>query len=272
MTRVVSFGEYEFPARWTQFDTNFGDAVPRTVRLPGMDGGYDEFGDDPAPTEIGNVKFRLRVSQPGMDLTSQGTAMQALRDALRGLAAQGRQVLVIEPSGGTAQRWTMARINSVQASERLPAETDRIQDFVFDFQVSDPRWYSDNAASGTVEACGAGTTSFTRSNGGNALTVPVITVVAGTAALASGVTVRRVSGGTVLDRAQYAGTVAAGGTLVIDCRALSVTLAGSAAYGTAFSYDHPAWLRIPPGDNDYQVVLGAGQSADVTFEWDDAWY
>jgi len=272
MTRVVSFGSYTFPSKLVQLDSNFGDGVPRTQRLPGMDGGYDEFGDDPAPTEIGRITLRLRVAQDGMDLAAQGTAMQALRDGLRALVGLGRQVLTVEPSGGTATRWTYARANYVQTNEKMPAISDRLSDFTIDLQCADPHWYSDNAGSGTAVAAAGTATDFTLTNGGNARTVPVVALVAGTAALPNGVTLRRLDGTAVKDQVAFAGTVAAGGTLVIDARALAVTLNGADAYGTAFAYDHPAWLRLLPGDNDYRIVLGAGEAATVTWTWDDAWY
>lgn len=272
MSRVISFGSYTFPDRLTQFDDNFGDAVPRTLRLPGMDGGYDQFGDDPAPTEIGRITLRLKVAQDGMDLASQGSAMQALRDDLRALTGMGRQVLTIEPSGGTAQRWTWARANFVQINQKMPAISDRLSDFTIDWQAADPHWYSDNANSGTAVAASGTATDFTLNNGGNARTVPTLTLIAGTAALASGVTVRRLDGTAVVDEVSYGGTVSAGGTLVIDCRALAVRLGGADGYGTAFAYEHPAWLRLLPGDNDYRIILGSGQTASVTFDWDDAWY
>lgn len=264
--RVVSFGSYTFAHRLSGFNANFANLVPRTMRLPGMDGGYDEMGDDAPPSEIGRVQIQMRYN------ATSGSAMQQTRDDLRGLAALGRQVLVIEPSGGTATRWANAKINNVGISERMAAITDKVQEVSLDFQVADARWYSDNAASGTVAACSGTATDFSRANAGNATSRPVITLVAGTAALTAGATIKRLVGTVVADRIVYSGTVAAGGTLVVDCRALSVKIGGVDSYGTAFSADHPAWLRLEPGSNDYRVELAAGKTANVTFEWDDTWY
>lgn len=268
MTHVVSFGTYEFDNRLTQLDVNFANTVPRTMRLPGLEGGFDEYGDSPAPSEIGKVTARFRFN------ATSGTAMQALRDAVRGLAALGRGTLVIQPSGGTAayaERWTWARINSVQVPEKMAAISDAVQDISVDWQVAESRWYSDNAASGTAAACSGTATNFSRTNGGNAVALPVITVIAGGTALNT-LVIKRLDGATVRDRISYSGTVAIGGTLVIDCRALSVYKNGAEAYSAQFEADHPAWMRMQPGSNDFRVELESGKGANVQMDWDDTWY
>lgn len=267
MSYIVSFDDYNFPERGIHLETNFADAVPRTTRLPGLDGGYDEFGDDPAPSEIGRVNARLRLN------AASGSAMQTTRDELRGLAAIGRGSLVMQPSGGTvfAQRWAWARINSVQVVEKMHAVTDRVQDISIDWQVSDSRWYSEPVATpGDVECAGTAT-DFQVSPGGNAAAAPVITVTA-VGALPDGFTVQRLVEDVVYDEIEYGDALIDEDVVVMDCRALSVTKNDVAAYGTAFSTLHPAWMRLQPGDNDLRVVLNSGGSATLAIEWYDTWY
>lgn len=268
MSYIVSFGDYNFPDRGIHLEANFADTVPRTTRLPGMDGGYDEFGDDPAPSEIGRVNARLRLNASG------GSAMQAARDELRGLAAIGRGSLVMQPSGGTAAyapRWAWARINSVSIPEKMPIITDAVQDASIDWQVSDSRWYSMELVSPGGQECAGTATDFQGTAGGNAIAYPMITVTA-SGTLPNGFTLQRLVDAVVVDEIEYGEALDDEDEVVVDCRALSVTLNGAEAYGTAFVPLHPAWMRLLPGSNDLRVALNSGGSAEVTVEWYDTWY
>ena len=54
-TGFASLGSYTFPTTQSQIRDNFSDMVPRTVRIPGADGGFDQFGENKAQSEIGVV-------------------------------------------------------------------------------------------------------------------------------------------------------------------------------------------------------------------------
>lgn len=266
MTRVLSFGAYLFDDVGVDFSTNFADLVPRTVRLPGLDGGYDEFGSDRAPGEIGSIRFSfwLQASTPA--------EMQGKRDALRRMADWGVQALTVEPEPGVAERWCFCRVQNMQLPEQFAQRTRLNQRVTITFQASTPRWYAASAESPYEAEAMGDEDSFALAVGGSATALPVITVLANTT-LAGGIAVRLERNASTVDRVVFGDPVPSGDTLVIDCRALRVTLEGANAYSTDFTVDHPAWLRLAPGVETTVVVeLGGGEDVDVTVEFDDTWY
>ncbi|NUQ07326.1 MAG: phage tail family protein [Anaerolineae bacterium] len=255
----------------TRSQTSFGanmlsivDGVPRTLRLPGMDGGYDLFGDSALPREVGQVRARFVV------VAENAAAMAAARDAVLAMSGYGRARLVIEMHGGD-QRWNWAKVNSISLPTEHDAIADRFAEATVDFQCALPHWYSTNDDSPQVEACSGAATTFTVTNAGNAIAVPIITIDPGSA-ISGGLTIQRLVSSEVADEIVYAAALISTDALIIDCPALSVTKNDADAYSTAFGADHSAWMRLLPGDNTIKVILGAAETADVTVEWDDCWY
>lgn len=143
---LVSFGNnsphlFTFPGTQSQVRDNFSDVVPRTVRVPGANGGFDQFGLDPAPTEIGNVAvtFDIEVADPDL--------MQAERDEIRAMAAWGVQKL-IKQCGDEGERYCWARVNSIGMTES-PAgtqgsiSTNILLRVTINYQVAEPGWFDD---------------------------------------------------------------------------------------------------------------------------------
>lgn len=269
MKRIVSFGAYTFPdtipANGEILRTNFGSAVPRTERLPGMDGGYDAYGDGTAPSEIGTVRYRFVL------VATTASEMAGKIDAVMGIVGYGRAKLTAETHGGD-ERWTWARVNNIHLPVGRDVMSNRQNEVTIDWQVALPRWYSTNGDSPQVEACSGTATTFTVVNNGTAAALAKISIDPGTAISAGGVTVQRLVDSVGIDEVAYAAALLATDALVIDAQTLTVTKNGADAYSNYFSANHPAWMRLLPGDNTIKVVLGAGETADVTFEWDDCWY
>lgn len=267
MRRVLSFGDYTFPdtipARGEILRTNFANGVTRTVRLPGMDGGYDEYGSDRLASEIGNVRYRFML------VAETPSEMADLRDEVMALADLGITELTIETPAGD-ERWTWAKVNNISMPTQPDVYSDKMVEVTIDWQVTLPRWFSDSEDSPQVEACSGTDTTFMVANGGNAAAVPIFTIDPSTD-LTSGITIQRLVSAVVVDEIDFDAALLASDVLVIDCKALAVKKNGSDAYGTAFSADHPAWLRLLPGDNTIKVILGGGESASVTVEWNDTW-
>jgi hypothetical protein len=237
--------------------------VPRTVRLPGMDGGYDLLGDDAPPVEIGRVTWRYRL------LADTRPQMEALRDTVKAMVRSGRQQLVMETSGGT-QRWTYAKINNVGMPDSVVRRSERVQDVTLDFQVPHPRWFSTAASSPVVQACSGTNTTYTITTGGTAIAKATITVDPG-ATLTSGVIVQRLVSSVVIDEVDFNASLVASDLLVVDARALSVKKNGADAYGNTFSTKTPGWFRLVPGDNTIKVILVGAETASVSIAWDDTW-
>jgi hypothetical protein len=269
MKRIISFGTYTFPdsipSSGEILRTNFGDAVPRTTRLPGLDGGFDNMGDAPAPNEIGFVRARLTL------VASSAADMAARRDAVMAMMRAGRATLTAETFAG-AMRYCMAKVNNINLPAVYDARSARIIDATVDFQVAYPRWYS-AAAGSPVGISASGTlTDGTVTASGTAVAQPVITVTATTAISAGGLTIRRMVSSVVADEIVYAAALANADVLAINCQGLTVRKNGTDAYGAAFSAAHPAWLRLQPGANTIRVILGGGETATVSVAWEDTWY
>lgn len=265
MTRLLSFGDYQFRDTGVSLSWNFANLVTRTGRLPGVDGGFDEYGDERAPSEIGKIQATMWLK------AFTAAEMTAARDAVAGMAAMGVQSLVIEPYRGGAVRSCRARLDAFTHTEtyaQFPMQRQRI---TLNFQAAYPRWGAANADNATVISASGTATNATKTNAGNAVAVPVITLAATTNISASGLKIRRMVGATIADEISYAAALTSGDTLVIDCRDLSIKRNGSDAYSSAVTFSNAGWLRVQPGSNTIRVVLGGGETADVTIAFDDAW-
>jgi hypothetical protein len=136
MAHVLEFGGYTFPVDGLSINDNFGDVVTKTSRLPGLSGGFDEYGSGQAPNEVGNVSISFVL------VAQTRSAMQAMRDAVKALERKGQQELRWMPEGFTEYRFCNARISNIRIPQRPSEHTDLHQPVSINFQVSDPCWYS----------------------------------------------------------------------------------------------------------------------------------
>jgi hypothetical protein len=270
-TRITRFRagsqEYSFPFLQAWHD-NFGDVVPRTLRLPMVNGGFDELGNEPAPAEIGSV----RVS---FGLVAETLAeMTTLLDEVRGMARWGKGRLFMHPADPAAEeRWCWARVNSLPVSHNYERHTDLHQRIQMTFQVSDPHWYTQGTypwswGDGTKwgekpwggaaipVACSGTLTEFTVSRVGN-VPVPVrVSIVTSASQTAEDVTIQRVVNGVVVDQMKYTGVLANSSTLELDAWSYRVLLNGANAFTAAFLMPLQAsWFTLLPGANTVRVVL-----------------
>lgn len=270
MRRILSFGAYTFPdsipERGTILQTNFSNGVPRTDRLPGMNGGYDALGDDPFPAEVGSVRYRFVL------VADTPAEMADKIDDVMEMSRYGRAVLTMETQGGD-ERFCSAKVNNIGLPIEADVYSERIVEVTVDWQVANPRWFSNSPDSPQVQACSGTNTTFTVTNDGNATATPIISIDPGVGGIsASGLTIQRIVSAVVVDEITYAAALLATEVLSINCQTLTVRKNGTDAYGTAFSADHPAWMRLLPGGNSIKVILGGGEIADVTFTFDDTWH
>lgn len=139
---TFSVGTYTFtfPTTQSQLRDNFSDMVPRTVRIPGADGGFDQFGESKAPSEIGNVSVTFE------QYADSNEDLQTKRDLVREMVARGVGTLT-KDCGAEGTRYCYARVNSITMTESPndPIGSQKLTATV-DFQVSDPYWLASNAA------------------------------------------------------------------------------------------------------------------------------
>lgn len=249
---LVSFGSYTFPTTQTQLRDNFYDVVPRTVRMPGMDGGFDQYGLQRAPKEIGNVSVTFDL------LSETRDGMDALKDQIRSLAASGIQQLT-KQFGSAGTRFCLARVSSVVMSEIPGRNTTLKQSVTIDFQVAVPFWlFAGTWGTVTPQLSLNGVTSATANivQGGLFDSVAKITIAKTSGTASSAVRVSRFVGGVEFDfvRIEPAGGVQAGQTYIID--ATTMTASGPITIYQNMGWLRPSWFRLMPGANDIRVSAG----------------
>lgn len=299
MTRQIQFMDYIFPSPQSISD-NFLDFVPSTERIMGMDGGFDNYGDETAPQQIGNVAISYILS------TDNPTTMQTYLDAFSKLASYGRQELRKLPDGATTTqfRFCMAKFNNVSVSEDMAEGVDPYhRRLTVNFQVEDPMWYrrlanaaewatsggADNLVwnSGTQYWDGRGSfnaisgylSSFGVVYGGSAPTplVAVLTTTGGQSICNPGIQIWFED--RMHSEVRWNGCISNGEKLVIDSRRkqlwlLSTTKPPNQAYAQfATTYRH--WLKLMPprltGD-EIRVYCETGSAGQIDVTWLEAFY
>lgn len=273
---------YEFePQHQIQIRDNFRNVVPRTSRLPGLDGGYDELGSAAAPSEVGNIQLTFWLH--GRNLNDMN---QKKRDLGR-MKAFGVQRLYKQPVDPEAtELYCDARINSIDYNENASARPFERLQVTINWQVASPYWLAQGTESatwgggvswggGALWGGGAagqvvsGTqTDFVITPQGNASTFPRIEIATGASETAQNVTVQRLVGSLVVDEVKYTATLNNSQSLLINCRALSVTLDGANAYGDTYDFQNAGWFRLLPGANNIRVVMAnASDAATIYFRY-----
>lgn len=280
--RIISFGDYNFPDAPIEFNTNFADLVPRTSRLPGMDGGYDEFGFDPAPQEIGNVTYGFLIRTTG------GQALVDALDAARAMTRAGvrRLYLTTEGTSGTV-RWTWARVNNVQTPLNHNEDGYRSRRVTVDWQVSDPRWFADFdddvygegsfgtatfASAGSALAASGTATEGTVTRSGSAPVYPRIFIRPDSGGTVTNPTIELWQRGFLVESVALSGTAGTASMFTLDCQRMEVLKDGASVYDS-LTAQSPWWFRLQPGDNVIRVRFGGTADAGtVRFAYHDAWY
>lgn len=283
--KLLRFGSYTFPDTGRAASRNFADIVPQSVRLPGLDGGFDEFGREAAPSEIGNIRADLIIDEPNP------IAMQRERDALNGLARLGVQRLYLDMLDGSV-RWTWARVNSIQMSDTYSRMTRAVLPVSINFQVVAPRLWTDAAGDavwgagatwggglrwgggvGVAQLCSGASTSISAANNGNAIAYPTIYISTGTGQTTQNPTLLRTDGlgGAVVESIAIVGTFGAHTTIKIDVARKLAYRQGADAYSLLVARTGD-WLTLPPGGNALVLAQQAGNDCTVRLRYQDSWY
>lgn len=281
--QIKRFGDYTFPETIIQFNDNFANVVPQTVRLAGLDGGWNEDGTRRSPSQIGQVTLNLYHA------TQDESQMDALRDALRAVAQYGEQKLVYQPTNGGRERFCRASLQYISDSRASEDTTRVLAQVSIYFQVMYPRWLdgqylpatlgdgfdlSDGLTLGdnafVINASGT-ETSTTVTNEGNADALVRISVVPVDDGSCENTTIERIVSSAVVDQVRYEGVLTGAGEevnipdeLFIDGRRRIVELNAENAFNSNFSYLDRAFMRLAPGDNTIKVLFeNSGDAATV---------
>lgn len=263
---------YAFPTNVGAYSDNFGDVVVRNTRLPGVDGGFDEYLSDPAARELGSIRQGFTLQSD----TKEG--LDTLRDNVRAMLLWGKGYLYYRPTNypTDGERRCWCRLSNLQMP-RDDSMANYWQRVTAIFSASAPIWEAVGSASvDTINHTGT-QTDGTVNNGGNAIALPTVRIACGAGQAMTGpIYIRRMDGTDVVDEVKYTYNLTANTYLEFDANEWRVTYNDGSdqdAYDKTFDFLHPDWLRLMPGDNTIRVVSGdAGDVATVTVTYRDTWY
>jgi hypothetical protein len=292
-TRMLRFGwgnnVYTFPNPQYDYRDNFGNVVPRTVKLPGVAGGFDEYGDDPAPGEIGSISFTFYLEALAR------SEMTAKRDAVRKMLSWGKSLLYMQPSDpALAERFCFARLNNVDIPENREKHTDLFQRVALTFQSGDPYWlsigtensafwgdqvsyYGDNVTTWggatTPTAISGLSTTVNVTRSGSAIVQPRLLFRCASGQTITNPIVQRLINNVVVDQVSWTGTLGSYEVLDIDCRGMAVRSTQLNAYNN-LAVITPWWLRLYPGvTNTLKVLLAnSGDACSLRVAYYEGWY
>jgi len=278
MKRLLFFGDYVFPDTQGAFDPRFSNVVQQTSRLPGLSGGFDEWGSDPAPSEVGSLSITYwLIAQNRSEIT-------AMRDELFTLPGLGVKKLFMQPADQSElPRYCRARCINVQASENAD-KIDLHQQVTLNFQVAYPRWLRDE---GQELIWGEGTwgeqtwggnyptfdltstpqdISITNDGNAEALVRFLYTPTVG----GDDVFIERKVAGAAVEFVSLEQTLTTENIVNIDGRRLLVQVDGADAFDD-FSYDHPNYILLQPGANTLSAYTTSGEGT-LRVIWAHTWY
>jgi len=271
ITRFVSeLGTFVFPSTGQTFNAPFSNVLARASRLPGVDGGIDQYGTGWAPTAIANLVFNFVL------VSSTLEGMQPLRDAASAMRGWGVGQLYFQPTDtALEERWVHARINNISMSQKLSAHTDRFQPVELSLQVTQPFWNlkgterlwgdggkwddsglwdGNSSAPAPTSITTSGTMTIT--NNGNVFTLARVLIINDSGSTISNPIIRRIKDGAIADEVRYYGTIANNDWLEINSRSQRV-LMGVSGDDVYSDFDHlnADWFQLLPGSNSIQVYV-----------------
>ena len=258
---------YTFTNVQTVLD-NFRDLVSRIVRLPGSDGGFNEYGSRRPASAIGTVQVSFIIR------SATKAGMEDLRDDAKEMADWGEGALFKQPSDSSDdERFCTATIDAINMTDRPSGHTEFQQPGQATFSVPHPYWltkgngilwgggalWGDAAAiwggAAVINATGR-STSGSATNNGKATTWPNISVTIPAGQLMTSIEIQRIKNGAIIDAIRFDDSLEAADQLTIKTLKKSVTVNGVDRFTTVFDFLHPDWFRLEPGSNAIEVLLG----------------
>lgn len=281
--KITQFDTYTFPTTGLEFNTNFADLVPRINRMPGLDGGFDEFGDGASPREVGNVRYSFLVR------AATASALATEIDTIRALARRGLRKLTMNAGTPTnATRFCWAKINNIQTPKTFVTVPTTVQRVTIDWSVPEPYWLTQGSEGlttwgggstwggggvwGTAPTAFSGTsTSFNITPGGNGLIYPRIYIATGAGQTAENPAISRNIAGVAQEVITWTGTLNANETLEIDCRTLAARRNGIDNY-SAFTFNRPWWMVLEPGVTNQMIITAqVGNAGTIRLAYFERW-
>lgn len=253
--KITSFAGVSLPTYDPSYDLLTDRLNAELIALP--HGTYDPIGAQRARSTGGEIIVEATATG------NTASALQTTLDGLRALRGQ-RGSLVMELADGTT-RSRQARCLEIR-TERIFRGGEHMhlyQPVRFVFGLLGAGW--NGASNSDPTTIDTSPKSATITNDGNVDQADVtITVTAGSADITN-VRIQNTTTDYECDL-QYADTIVAGKSLVIDCGALSVENDGSDDYvNFSFGATHAVddWMRLAPGNNSMTYTLTGGDINSV---------
>ncbi len=271
MRTLLKFGSgsklYTFPTRsQVIFTDNFASLVTKTVRMPGVNGGFSNLGTGRGLSPIGTVRVDNWLTfNDFVEATDKV-------DSLRQMADWGLQPLFMQPLYGPT-RFCFARLSDQQLQQNVHNTPHNRQKVPVVFEVPNPFWCRTVSGFGQLWDDGVGkwddggvwdaslgynislNTSYSFTNNGNYFTLPTVMLSNDGVSDVSDIRVRRIVDGAIEDEFSYSAALAAGTYLYINPEARRVLLGPTGTNVLAnFTANTPDWIRLLPGSNSLNVT------------------
>lgn len=289
--RLLRFGNgansYDFTALYKQsLPSGFGDMLTNSVRLVGIQGGYNMDGRDRTRRAIGSLQASFKIVADGTsaDMAAKRRAIYAMQD--------WGECRLLKEFGDGVQVWTWASVSNIQMPQRESGHTYIWQDVQISFNCPKSLWYGkedmlffedawvldDGLALSVpkVDALAVGNGDTVQiTNNGNATVGAYVRWD-----IPTGVTVenpsltRRNEANEIVDQITYEDTLVEDDVVEIDARDHQTlkNLVVVPSYQALEAYSG-AWLEIPPGTISLEVGgTFTGGDALLTLDCWDGYY
>ena len=246
-------------------------------------GAFDPFGDVQTYS-VGTYKLSKTCSFHFSDTDTMKTYVNSLR------ALAGQKAQLFRQWDNDTVEWVMARLLRITSDREL--ESTRHIEVNLEFDVYSHYWHGSyigpwylddghylNAglyldSGGDNVVLNTSPKSFTITLDGNVvMNDPTITVTAGSASITA-LEIKNTTASN-LSELDYAGTIAAGESLVIDCGAYTVENDGvddEANFSLGATHGIEEWFRLIPGGNTITVTITGGSTdSEIDFDYYIGW-
>lgn len=214
-------------------------------------------------SKIKNMQLESKsLSASGMVVgttpTSKRTNFDTITKALNSFVKKPNGDIELKNLYFYDDRYYKCYVDALDPEEKAAA---RIADLRLRFTIPEPFMWAINKT--RVNQALAGTTTFTVTNGGSAISRPIITVTNDSSNITSVIVENLTTG----QKVSYAGTLLTGDDLVIDTDNLTVKNDGTDDLGNV---TNEIGIVLWPGANEIKVT--GVVSGDIDFDWFDRWY
>jgi len=279
MDRLIQFGTsddvyYAFDDVLSQVRPYFGEAVPLTTTIPGVNGGFNVGGRSASRLGLANLQAFM-----WFEAVDSNTMQSLIRDVYK-MLHWGEQRLFKRDMAGDVM-WTWAMVNNIDLNQNVANRPRKQQQVQLNYQCPRAVWfrkpddvlssagaYTEGATRDGSNTVGDGDSIVVTNNGNAPAGLYLKWTVPSGQSLTNPRVARRDGAGTDIEYIQYTGTLSASSTWEADARNHQLQLGGV----VSSDYDKLTvitgeWLTLPPGDTTLHIS-GTFTGGDCTLDLD----